>query len=136
MMDPEALLYTNGLSRTRNRISILNTLYRARTPMSGKEICKSMSENCDISTVYRTINSLFGKKLLQRIIIDHEVKYALAAVHPDHGDKQKDHIHFKCSVCDRLFCLKDTPVGNYELPEGFIREENQFLVIGKCDRCR
>lgn len=135
-MDPGTLLHTNGLSRTRNRVSILDTLYSARIPMSGKEICNSMSERCDISTVYRTLNSLFEKKLVQRIIIDHEVKYALASVHPEEGQQRKDHIHFKCSVCDRLFCLKENLVDDFKLPDGFIREENQFLVIGRCDKCR
>jgi len=136
MMNPETLLHTNGLSRTRTRVSILDTLYRARIPMSGKEICNRMSERCDISTVYRTLNSLFEKKLVQRIIIDHEVKYALSSVHPEEGQHRKDHIHFKCSVCDRLFCLKDNLVDDFKLPDGFTREENQFLVIGRCDKCR
>lgn len=135
MMDPGALLAANGMSKTRNRVAILHTLEDASVPLSGKEICEILEEGCDKSTVYRTLNALFNKDILQRVIIDHEVKYALRGDQSGNGH-DRDHLHFKCSSCERLFCLTEIEVGDYQLPEGFMKEENQFLVIGKCNKCR
>ena len=134
-MDPAILLQKNHLSRTRNRMNILKVLMDAHTPLSGKEICEMMLEKCDKSTVHRTLNSLFHKKLVLRVIVDHEFKYALKSKHDKSGSHGSDHIHFMCSRCERLFCLTELEVQDYELPEGFIKEENQFLVIGICKAC-
>lgn len=133
-MEPAIILQNNGLSKTRNRVNIINLLRKASSPLSGKEIIDQLSEKCDKSTVHRTLNSLFEKKILQRVIVDHEVKFALRTNHTP--GKENDHIHFKCTVCDRLFCLTEIEVGDYSLPEGFVKEENQFLVIGKCNECQ
>jgi len=135
-MDPGAILTANGMSVTRNRVNILETMKRATVPLSGKEICQRLQEGCDKSTVYRTLNTLFNKEVLQRVIIDHEVKYALRAGDRSGNGHDRDHLHFKCSSCGKLFCLTETEVGDYQLPEGFMKEENQFLVIGKCNKCR
>lgn len=135
-MDAREILKASGLSNTRNRVNIINTLENSNSPLSGKEISFRLAEKCDKSTVHRTLNSLFEKRIVQRIIIDHEVKYALKLNEEGGKGHNKDHIHFKCSQCDKLFCLTDIPIHDYELPEGFTRDENQFLVIGKCKSCQ
>ncbi len=135
-MNPGNVLHKNGLSKTRSRINILNLLHRAEAPLSGKEICSRLIEKCDKSTVYRTLSSMFEKKIIQRVIIDHEVKYALKEAGIAGFGHESDHLHFKCSVCEKLFCLTEIEVQDYILPEGFIKEENQFLIIGKCNQCR
>lgn len=136
MTDPGTILAANGMSKTRNRVDILNTLALASVPLSGKEICTLLQGGCDKSTVYRTLNALFNKDVLQRVIIDHEVKYALRTVERSGNGHDRDHLHFKCSSCERLFCLTEVEVADYPLPEGFRKEENQFLVIGICNKCR
>ncbi|MEX2371022.1 MAG: transcriptional repressor [Bacteroidales bacterium] len=136
IMDPGILLHTIGLSKTRNRVNILKILEKAARPLSGKEICTGLYEKCDKSTVHRTLNSLFQKKVVQRVIIDHEVKYVLKRFHQNENGDKNDHIHFKCSRCGRLVCMTEIEVKDYRLPAGFVKEENQFLVIGKCDKCQ
>lgn len=135
-MNPESFLHKNGLSKTRSRINIMNLLKNAEAPLSGKEICSGLKEKCDRSTVYRTLGSLFEKKLIQRVIIDHEVKYALKVSGINGYGHDNEHLHFKCSICEKLFCLTEIEVQEYTLPDGFVKEENQFLIIGKCDQCR
>jgi Fur family ferric uptake transcriptional regulator len=135
-MDPGAILTANGMSVTRTRVNILETMKRSAVPLSGKEICQRLNEGCDKSTVYRTLNTLFNKEVLQRVIIDHEVKYALRTGDRSGNGHERDHLHFKCSACERLFCLTEIEVADYQLPEGFRKEENQFLVIGKCNKCQ
>lgn len=135
-MDARTILVNNGLSNTKNRVNILQTLSEANIPLSGKEIALNLSEKCDKSTVYRTLNSLFERKILQRVIVDHEVKYALRNKNESDKSPGHDHLHFKCSHCQELFCLKEIEVEDFTLPAGFLREENQFLVIGKCRECQ
>lgn len=135
-MKPEIILSDQGLSRTKTRVNILHLLMHSDSPLSGKDICKDLTSKCDKSTVYRTLNSLFEKNLLQRIIIDHEVKYALRDTHHVSSTPEMDHVHFKCMKCEKVMCMKDLLVEDYNLPEGFVKRENQFLIIGTCKECQ
>ncbi|HKK63461.1 MAG TPA: transcriptional repressor [Bacteroidales bacterium] len=134
-MDVIALLHKNGLSKTRSRLNILQILEETNIPLSGKDICSQLQNKCDKSTVHRTLNSLYNKNILQRIIVDHEVKYALRIDLNGEKKHKGDHLHFKCSKCDAIFCLTDIEIQDYQLPDGFTKEENQFLIIGKCKEC-
>ena len=135
-MEANIILQENGLSKTRNRVFILQSLSLASGPLSVRDLIEILPVRCDKSTVHRTLNVLFERKIVQRIIVDHEVKYALSKEHDGSNGHAGDHIHFKCSVCSKLFCLKDIEIGDYTLPDGFVKEENQFLVIGKCAACQ
>ncbi|MFZ5938975.1 MAG: Fur family transcriptional regulator [Bacteroidota bacterium] len=134
-MTPEQLLRKHGLSRTAVRLSILELLAGEGRPVSGSEILAHLAVDCDKSTVYRTVSSLYEKGLLSRVIVDHEVKYALKPVHADGSGSSSDHVHFKCDRCSRVYCLRELQVRDYELPEGFTKTENQFLIIGTCRTC-
>jgi Fur family ferric uptake transcriptional regulator len=136
MMDPEGILQELGLSKTRSRIGILEVLMSSSVPLSGGEIIALLPRACDKSTVYRTLSALFERDALQRVLIDHEVRYALREHHASRDKKGSDHVHFKCTRCDRVFCLKELIVEDYDLPEGFERKENQFLILGTCRTCR
>jgi len=134
-MKPEQLLKRCGLSRTKARLHVVDLLNGSDQPVSGTDILQQLGSTCDKSTIYRTLNILFEKGLLARVIVDHEVKYALKAVVTETGKGESDHVHFKCDSCSRVYCLKDLEVSDFDLPEGFIKSENQFLIIGICKSC-
>lgn len=134
-MTPETFLLDHGLSRTKTRVNILDILMRSSAPLSGKDICSTLTIKCDKSTVFRTLNALYEKQMLQRVIIDHEVKYTLKDKHHANNDDDTDHIHFKCLRCEKVICMTDLLVKDYALPDGFVKEENQFLIIGTCKEC-
>lgn len=135
-MKPEILLADQGLSKTKTRVKILHLLMRSDLPLSGKDICNGLTSKCDKSTVYRTLNSLYEKDLLQRVIIDYEVKYTLRDKHHASSTPEPDHVHFKCMNCEKVMCMTDLLVKDYALPEGFVKKENQFLIIGTCKECQ
>lgn len=135
-MKAETILAEKGLSKTKTRVNILHLLIHSDSPLSGKDICKGLTFKCDKSTVYRTLNALFKKDLLQRVIIDHEVKYALRDQHHTSKTPKSDHVHFKCINCEKVICMTDLLVEDYDLPEGFVKKENQFLIIGTCKECQ
>ncbi len=109
---------------------------RTNVPLSGKDICEKLVLKCDKSTVYRTLNSLFDKNMLQRVIIDHEVKYALRDKHNANSAQEADHVHFKCMKCEKVICMTNLLVEDYTLPEGYVKKENQFLIMGTCKECQ
>lgn len=135
-MKPGIILKELGLSKTQSRIEILGVLMKSKVPLSGGEIIALLPGTCNKSTVYRTLNSLFDRDVLQRVLIDHEVKFALRENHVSPDRKGSDHVHFKCTACDRVFCLKELVVEDYALPDGFERSENQFLILGRCKSCK
>lgn len=134
-MTPETLLADHGLSKTRTRMNILEVMMHSNAPVSGKDICSLLTVKCDKSTVFRTLNSLYEKDLLQRVIIDHEVKYSLRYKHHGKEVRESDHIHFKCMKCEKVICMTELLVKDYALPDGYVKEENQFLIIGTCKEC-
>lgn len=92
-----------------------------------------MGVDCNRTTVYRNLSTLAEKGILQRIMSGDSVKYKFH----DHLDKRnnKDHIHFECIKCHKVYCMEDLIVKDYKLPGGFQKKENQFLIIGVCKNC-
>ncbi len=134
-MKAEQLLRKCGLSRTSARLQVIDLLAQSERPVSGTEILERLAHRCDKSTVYRTVNALFDKGMLTRVIVDHEVKYTLKTGHTEGSGHPGDHVHFKCENCNKVYCLKELPIDDYDLPEGFIKSENHFLIIGTCGTC-
>lgn len=128
------LLRTHQFSLTESRITLLKTLSEAELPLSEKEIEKQMRMQFNRTTIYRNLNSLSEKGIIQRIVSDDCIKYKLnTSIINNHSEP--DHIHFKCKGCNRVYCLEDLKVKDYPLPEGFNKIENQFLIVGICKDC-
>lgn len=132
-MDFIDLLKEFRLSRTESRLSLLHTLYEAEIPMSEKEIEEQMPEKCNRTTIYRNLNSLSEKGIIQRILSDDAVKYKLNVNHL--LNNEQEHIHFQCRNCNRVICMEELKVQDYKLPEGYDKIENQFLIVGICKDC-
>lgn len=133
-MNFKVLLRENKFSLTRSRLSLLETLERASIPMSEKEIEKKMRSKYNRTTIYRNLNSLSEKGILQRILSDDCIKYKL--IQGSHANKSdSDHIHFQCRECNRVICMEDLKIVDYPLPEGYNKLENQFLIVGICREC-
>jgi Fur family ferric uptake transcriptional regulator len=132
-MDFIELLKEFRLSRTESRLSLLQTLHGADIPMSEKEIEGQMPEKYNRTTIYRNLNSLTEKGIIQRILSDEAIKYKLNLNHLQ-SDEQ-EHIHFQCRRCNRVICMEELKIQEYELPEGFDKIENQFLIVGICKDC-
>lgn len=133
-MNYTELLKSRQLSLTQSRILLLEILSEAKFPLSGKEIERMMKGQCDRATIYRNLNAFLVKGIIQRILSDDALKFKMNADGEEHG-KDFDHIHFQCNKCHKVICMEDLLVKDYELPEGFSKIENQFLVVGICKNC-
>ena len=133
-MSVNDVLKKQNLSLTSSRIEILSILAGAKKPLSEKEIEERMDLECNRTTIYRNLSTLFQRGIIYRIIADGALKYKYPQTITEQENFNK-HVHFKCTACNSLICLHDIPVQPYSLPEGFTGKENQFLIVGICREC-
>mgnify|MGYP006282027305 FL=1 len=86
------------------------------------------------TTIYRNLNSLSEKGIIQRIISGGSLKYKLNNSLLDNKNSP-EHVHFQCTVCNRVICMEELKIQDYDLPGGYDKIENQFLIIGTCKDC-
>ncbi len=133
-MNFNELLKKHSFSRTEGRLKLLETLNKADCPLSEKEIERMMPAGINKTTIYRNLNSLSEKGITQRIISGDSLKYKLNNSLLDNKDSP-EHVHFQCTACNRVICMEDIEIQDYDLPGGYDKIENQFLIIGICKEC-
>lgn len=133
-MDYPELLKSNQLSLTQSRVLLLKILFETDYPLSGKEIEGLINGECDRATIYRNLNAFSEKGFVQRILADEAVKFKMTSEQKN-DKKNADHVHFECSICHKLMCMEDLTVKDYNLPQGYSKIENQFLIVGICNYC-
>jgi len=127
-------LRSRKMSHTKSRIRLLEVMYDAGIPLSVIEIERAMPGECNRTTIYRNLTALSDKGMVQRIFAGEFYKYKLLLGVNDH-EGNGDHVHFKCTYCQRVLCMEELQVKDYPLPEGFRKLENQFLIMGLCNEC-
>lgn len=133
-MNYSNLLKSKQLSLTKSRKTLLKVLEETNFPVSGKEIEEKIKGKCDRATIYRNLSILSAKGIIQRILSGESIKYKF---NPDNHkpEYENDHVHFQCNNCHKVICLEDLLVNDFILPEGFLKIENQFLIVGICKNC-
>lgn len=134
MINYTEILRSRQLSLTQGRIILLKILAETHFPLSGKEIEEKIKGKCDRATIYRNLNLFASRGVIQRVLAEDSVKFKLQAGKFT-DNSQQDHVHFQCESCHKLFCLEDLHVRDFPLPEGFVKTENQFLIVGLCSNC-
>ncbi len=133
-MNFKKLLKEYHFSLTDSRIQLLQVLSKANCPLSEKEIEEMIHGEINRTTIYRNLNSLSAKGIIQRIISGDSLKYKLNSS-VLHKKDSPEHIHFQCTKCNRVICMEELKVKDYDLPGGFNKIENQFLIVGICKDC-
>ena len=130
-MNATDILKRSGLKKSAQRIAVINILQNHLVPLKEDEIKEEMGEIYDRITFYRTMQALCDAGIVHRIVVDKTiVEYALNTEEEHHS-----HVHFYCTVCHSITCLKETPVYDYDLPAGYRPEECQVLIKGVCPAC-
>ena len=128
------MLKTAKLYCTQHRISILNVLFQAGSPLSQEQISKRLGKNSfDKVTIYRTLESFVKAGLVHKAYMDKRAShYELA-----HNCTEKQcHPHFTCTNCGETFCLKDTFIPLIKgLEKGFVISRQQVRIEGLCSSC-
>jgi Fur family ferric uptake transcriptional regulator len=130
------LIRAAGVKVTRGRVRVLDALRAARQPLSHAEMealpAGAGDGAIDRVTLYRVLDSLVACGLALKAVDTRGVfRFSAAGAQRQHAD----HIHFRCTGCGGVFCLKAEPPPPPKLPRGFRLNEVSYDVRGLCAGC-
>lgn len=131
----EELLKHKGVRTTDFRVQVLEIFTDANTAID-MEVIEEKLGSFDRITLYRTIKTFLEKGLIHEINLAGGKTYALCA--QDCGENHEhhhDHVHFKCRICNEVFCVDIPQMPKVELPN-YIVEETEIQLSGICERCK
>ncbi len=125
-----------GVEATRGRIRVLDALNLARQPLCHGELEELLAAAdeapLDRVTLYRILDSLVACGLALKAVDTRGVfRFSAAAARHRHID----HVHFRCTDCGGVFCLKAEPPPPPKLPRGFRLNQIDFDLRGLCAGC-
>lgn len=138
----KALLRTNGLKVTNQRIAILEVLNnRPGKHLTAEEIydcVRGEYPDIGLATVYRTIQLLSELNLIDKLNLDDGyVRYEIGAKNQE--ESSHHHHHLICLECGDVYAFQDDLL---ETLENRIKETLGFEVLnhevklyGHCDKC-
>ena len=130
-----ALLEKTGLRKTPTRIEILSLFLESLKAFSLSDVEVLFGDNCDRSTIFRTLEVLTEGVLLEKFIDSKGVNVYVS--HNHHGNCSKNnHFHFKCESCQNVTSLPNLPE-NYMAILGKHRVKTLNLMVeGTCEDCQ
>lgn len=135
----EKLLHAAGLRSTRARLSVLEALGRSRGPMAAAALVQQLGGPVELTTIYRTLETLTRKGLVHRVRGADERAWRYA-VGGDQRAAAHRHAHFLCSRCGRIECLSTVAIppqlGAAKLPDRYVMDYAEVVLHGRCGRCR
>lgn len=134
-MDPKELLKMKGLKVTNGRIKILNILSKSENSLSAENIYQIYLKNninINLSTIYRTLELFYEKKITEKIIQDDKVfSYRL---------KRNTHRHYlECDICHKeieIPCPMSQIEETVKNTTGFTLTEHDLKLRGVCKDCK
>jgi len=146
MSSSSELLKSHKLRVTDQRVRIVDVMLEAETAVTYKYLSDTLPSDFDRVTIYRNLKAFEDKQLLHAIPnAEGELYYALCShTHNDNfsgehnhdcNDLHKSHAHFKCTKCDSIECLTETPVDGFALPQNYNARQYSLLIQGLCAKC-
>jgi len=135
-MNPQNILERNNLKLTRARVEVLGCLLSHKEPVATPTIIDHLKEKkvtSDQATIFRTINSLKEKGIVNQYQFnDGVVRYEIA-------DKPEHH-HAVCIKCNSVEDILDCSVGKIEKQisekKGFTVLNHSLEFFGICKNCK
>jgi Fur family ferric uptake transcriptional regulator len=127
-------LKSKNIKPTAMRNLVYKTLYESGKALSLVDL-EQKFEKVERSTVFRTLKT-FEDNFIIHAIDDGtgSVKYAVCENECTCGLNDL-HVHFFCTRCGRTRCMKEIPIPEIKLHNGFTYESAQFIVNGVCPNC-
>jgi Fur family ferric uptake transcriptional regulator len=125
-----------GVKVTAGRVRVLDVLQTARQPLCHAELETQLAAGVeapiDRVTLYRVLDSLVACGLALKAVDTRGVfRFSAAGTQRQH----EGHVHFRCTDCGGVFCLKAAPPPPPKLPRGFRLAEVELDVRGVCANC-
>lgn len=114
----------SGLKSTKSRKAIMDVLVNSNQPMAAEEIFLTLKEdniNINLSTVYRTLESLENIDLITKISIMDDDRMLFEY-------NKMGHRHYLvCVGCKKIITIQNCPLGSYEKE---LESETNFAILG------
>ncbi|RYU77848.1 Fur family transcriptional regulator [Hymenobacter persicinus] len=131
------MLNRHGLRQTAARVQVLQTLHESEFALSGAEIEKTLGQDLDRITLYRTLRSFEEKGLVHRVLDASDVaRYASCSLECSEHAHFDNHVHFKCTACTHIYCLNQIAIPAVALPREFQAVSRDYLLSGVCSHCQ
>lgn len=129
----EERLKKAGIRVTSVRLLVLKTLSEQMHDAFSLQDVMEKLPYADNSSVFRAL-TLFAEHHLLHMIDDGSgmQKYCVCSC----GEFKCHHAHLTCTKCHKTICLKDIPLPNITLPEGYIIQEAEFVIKVICPKCQ
>ena len=122
-----------NLKNTKNREKILYTFESTAEPLCAEDIYNILDKKINIATIYRNLNALSNKKILNKIIFDDGKMYY----------KLNDNTHthnLVCNICHNITPIKNCPI---DLISKKVKETTGYEITnhllelkGICPKCQ
>ena len=125
-------LESKNVKPTAMRKLVYKTLVDSGKALSLADL-EQRFDRVERSTIFRALKS-FVDNLIVHTVDDGSgsVKYAVDDCTCNIHDL---HVHFYCTRCGRTRCMKELPIPDVKLPNGYTYENAQFIINGVCPRC-
>ena len=129
-----------GMRSTAPRISVLERLRRADSPLSHAEITEELLPlGFDRATIYRNLVDLAEAGLVSRVELgDHVWRYEVRGQGQEPREGEGEHPHFVCNDCGTVSCLPTVSVDIRPAPgsrRSPVAEVSDVVLKGRCESC-
>jgi Fe2+ or Zn2+ uptake regulation protein len=133
--DSLAILQKAGISKTPQRIAVLNTLISSMVPLNINNISQELQSKImiDRATIYRILSLLKKHMIIREIASTGANYFELATI------ENPVHPHFICCKCDALSCLDPltfSQAKSITQDNDFSIEHIEINISGLCADCR
>lgn len=133
----EQLLESKQLKKTIPRLKVLETISATEFASSQPFLEKTIGKVIDRVTLYRILKSFENNGIIHKIIDDSgTANYAMCKTGCDKTQHNHNHIHFICTICNKVYCLPNKPITEYNFSDEFEIESIEVLTRGKCKNCK
>lgn len=133
--DIEKRLKAKQVQPTAMRMLILDYFLKQSSTITLMDLERGLAPS-DRITIYRTLRTFEEKGIIHSIEDGTgAAKYALCKEDCSIEGHHDLHIHFYCHDCKETTCLPRTLIPEVKLPDGFLSEELNLLLKGKCPKC-
>jgi Fur family transcriptional regulator, ferric uptake regulator len=130
-------LNRHALRQTPVRRAVLRVLADSPFALSGGEIEQQLDADTDRITLYRTLKAFEESGLIHRVIDATDViRYASCSIECSVRAHFDNHVHFKCTTCQHVYCLNQVSIPAVTLPDRFEATTSDFLLAGTCRDCQ
>ncbi|SNC66388.1 Fur family transcriptional regulator, ferric uptake regulator [Hymenobacter gelipurpurascens] len=140
MASPDRISQTlsrHELRQTPVRRAVLQTLLESSFALSGHEIEQKIGGDTDRITLYRTLKTFEESGLIHRVIDTSDtVRYAACSIECSAHAHFDNHVHFKCTNCQHIYCLNQVAIPAVQLPDKFEAKTRDYLLAGVCRECQ